>query len=280
MALYLERQERRAREMPAEPPLRKVAKILIACASASVFFTLLALGLSLYGIIDTALARSFMATAWLVAVVGVCVSDYLCYRSRRHVITTTLLLGVVGGGSLIWLDGYAARKKTKMDARAQPPLLRAPGPQIPIIKRPSPREMDSTRTGPCSNIQIRAKNQESINCTPPPLRLHWTTSPLAASDKFQYRQAVIVTGNVALKPVSLIVVCNHEIKEVAPIGYMIRPDFGVTQQSNKIGLVYYENPPLTPGVSLTIMISAANPFSVLDVRRAVIKPNTNAADPQ
>jgi hypothetical protein len=280
MALYLERQERRAREMPAEPPLRKVAKILITCASASVFFTLLALGLSLYGIIDTALARSFMATAWLVAVVGVCVSDYLCYRSRTHVIATMLLVAVVGGSSLIWLDGYAARKKTKMDARAQPPLLRAPGPQIPIIKTPSPREMDSTTTGPCSNMQIRVKNHASINCTPPPLKLHWTTRLLAASDNFQYRQAVIVTGDVALKPVSLIIVCNQEIKEVSPVGYMIRPDFGVTQQSNKIGLVYYENPPLAPGVSLTIMISAANPFSVLDVRRAVIKPNTNAADPQ
>jgi hypothetical protein len=280
MALHFQRQEWRTPEMPAKIPLRKVAKILITCASVSLFFALLAQGLSLYGIIDMALARSFMATAWLIAVVGVRVSEYVCYRSRKHVIATTLLVAVVGGGSLIWLDGYAARRKTKMDARAQPPLLRAPGPQIPIVKTPSPREMDSTMTGPCSNIQIRAKNQASINCTPPPLKLHWTTSPLAASDSFQYRQAVIVTGNVALKPVSLIVVCNQEIKEVSPIGYMIRPDFGVSQQSNKIGLVYYENPPLAPGVGLTIMISAANPFSVLDVRRAVIKPRKNAADPQ
>jgi hypothetical protein len=280
MALYFEGQQWRTPEMPAKISFGKVAKILITCASLVLLFTLLAQGLSLYGIIDMALARFFMATAWLVAVMGVWVSGYLSCRSRKHVIATVLLVAVVGGSSLIWLDGYAARKKTKMDARAQPPLLRAPGPQIPIIETPSPREMDGTTTGPCSNIQIRAKNHASINCTPPPLKLHWTTRLLAASDNFQYRQAVIVTGNVTLKPVSLIIVCNQEIKEVSPVGYMIRPDFGVTQQSNKIGLVYYENPPLTPGVSLTIMISAANPFSVLDVRRAVIKPNTNAADPQ
>lgn len=274
MALYSERQERRTLKMPAKNPFRKVAKILIPCASVSLFLTLLARGLCLYGIIDMALARSFMATAWLVAVVGGCVSDYLCYRSREHVIATTLLAAVVGGGGLIWLDGYAARKKTKIDARVQQPLLRASGPQIRLIKTPF------TTTGPCSNIQIRAKNQASNNCTPPLLKLHWTTSPLAASDNFQYRQAVTVTGNVALKPVSLIVVCNQEIKEVSPIGYMIRPDFGVTRQSNKIGLVYYENPPLAAGVRLTIMISAAYPFSVLDVRRAVIKPRKNAAVPQ
>jgi hypothetical protein len=266
--------------MPAKISFSKAAKILITCASVSLLFTLLARGLSLYGIIDMVLARSFLATAWFVAVVGAYVSDYLRYRSRKRAIATMLLVSVVGGSSLIWLDGYAARKKTKMDARAQPPLLRTPGPQIPIIKTPSPREMDVTTTGPCSNIQMRVKNQASISCTPPPLKLHWTTSLLAASDNFQYRKAVIVTGNVALKPVSLIIVCNQEIKEVSPVGYMVRPDFGVTQQNNKIGLVYYENPPLAAGVSLTIMISAANPFSVLDVRRAVIKPHKNAADPQ
>ena len=59
---------------------------------------------------------------------------------------------------------------------------------------------------------------------------------------------------------------------------MFKPDFAVTQQSNKIGYVYYESPALPPGVDLAITVSSTNPFSVLDVRQAIIEPRTNVAD--
>ena len=128
-----------------------------------------------------------------------------------------------------------------------------------------------------SNGQQGGITAGTINLGPPPLKLDWTAKPLT-SDKFQYAQQVTVTANVAFQPVSLVIECDQEIKDVAPSGIMFRPDFGITQQSNKIGYVYYESPSLAPGVKLSIGVFRTNPFSILDVRPAAITPRKNMAD--
>jgi len=118
----------------------------------------------------------------------------------------------------------------------------------------------------------------TINVDTPPLKLEWTVSPFEPNEQFKYRQSVTVKGNVAFNPVSFVVVCDQEIKDVSVGGLMIRSDFGITAQSNKIGYVYYENPPLPPGVALRVIVSSTNPFSVLRVEPAQIQPRRNAAD--
>jgi len=128
-----------------------------------------------------------------------------------------------------------------------------------------------------SNGQQGGITAGTINVGAPPLKLEWTVKPLA-SDRFQHAQQVTVTANVAFQPVSLVIECDQEIEDVEPSGIMFRPDAGITQQSNKIGYVYYESPPLAPGVKLTIGVFSKSPFSILDVRPAAITPRKNVAD--
>jgi len=137
----------------------------------------------------------------------------------------------------------------------------------------------SITTGPCSIVQNGGTgNTAASTCTPPPLKLAWTSRSLHSDNRFQYRNMVTVTANIAFQPVSLIVICDQEIKDISAAGLMYKPDFAVTQQSNKIGYVYYESPALAPGVDLAITVSSTNPFSVLDVRQEIIKPRKNVAD--
>lgn len=118
----------------------------------------------------------------------------------------------------------------------------------------------------------------TVNVDTPPLKLNWVTAPSAPTEKFAYAQRVTVTPNVAFNPVSFDIICDAEIKEVDPHGQMIRPDFGITAQNNRIGYVYYENPPLPPGAGLTVGVYSTNPFSIVDVKPAVIAPRRNTAD--
>ncbi len=120
-----------------------------------------------------------------------------------------------------------------------------------------------------------------INVDTPPLKLKWTSSPLSEEalpsisegspqKRFKYGQEVIVTPNVAFQPVSLAIICDQGIKEVEAYGAMFRSHFSLAAESNKIGLIYYEAPPLGPGVELTIHAFSDNPFKVVDVRPAKI----------
>ena len=80
-----------------------------------------------------------------------------------------------------------------------------------------------------------------------------------------------VTPNVAFQPVSLAIICDQEIKEVAAYGMTVRPYFNLAADNNKMGLIYYEAPPLGPGVELTIHAFSDNPFKVVDVMPAKIQ---------
>jgi hypothetical protein len=108
------------------------------------------------------------------------------------------------------------------------------------------------------------------NFGPPPLKLTWSVVPGEATAKFPYRQNVTVKTNVDFHPVSVAVICDGEINQIQAYGAMFFPHFGITKESNKIGYIYYENPPLAPGVSLEISVDSMKPFSVVDVRQANI----------
>lgn len=173
--------------------------------------------------------------------------------------------------------GYNERPKR---SAASSPALPAPNVMPATTGNNSP-PVGSVTQGSGSALSV---NQQggitvgTINLESPPLKLEWTANPLQPDEKFQYRETVNVTTNIVFQPVSLIVICDQEIKDITAMGLMYRADFAVTQQDNKIGYVYYESPALVPGVGLTITVSSTNPFSVLGVRQAVIKPRKNAAD--
>ena len=116
--------------------LRKDIKVAIGSPIVALFLTLLSQAMGLYGLIDMGLARMFMGFAWLVAVVGVCVSDYLRDESWKHILAVALLVGVIFGGVLFCLDHFAVVKKAHDDARTTPPPVNAsaPGPSVPIQK--------------------------------------------------------------------------------------------------------------------------------------------------
>jgi hypothetical protein len=139
----------------------------------------------------------------------------------------------------------------------------------------------SVTQGPCSsNQQGGTGNQSNINCVPPPLQLDWSAKPTTnAGNNWDYNQLVTVKANVDFHPVSFVIVCDQEIKDVSPGGVFLgTKDWGVTQQSNKIGFVYYDNPSLAPGVPLIITVSSDKPFSVLEVKPANIQPRKSAWD--
>jgi hypothetical protein len=118
-------------------------------------------------------------------------------------------------------------KKKREHRSAQSSTAPAPTPPPPTSQNCAPGASCAQSNGQQGGITAG-----TINVGPPPLRLDWTTSP-ATNGRFPYAQQVIVTANVAFQPVSLIIVCDQEIKEVSPKGFMIRSDSGVTQQSNQ-----------------------------------------------
>jgi hypothetical protein len=124
-------------------------------------------------------------------------------------------------------------------------------------------------------------SQATLNVDTPPLRLDWKARNIPSSDlpeKFKYGVYVDVAPNIIWQPVSLAIFCDHEIKELAAYGAMNRLSTSLAQESNKVGLVYYESPSLGAGVKLTIGIFSTNQFSVLDVRPAKINQQRNVLD--
>jgi hypothetical protein len=122
VAIYYEGQEWKSPEHVGART-QNIAKIIIGSAALSLFFTLLSPVLSLYGLIDKWLARTFMCFAWLVLVVGVLVSDYLCHKSKKHIVAVTLVVAVIVAVTLFWLDSYANKKRAEQEAanRLPPP---------------------------------------------------------------------------------------------------------------------------------------------------------------
>jgi len=124
----------------------------------------------------------------------------------------------------------------------------------------------------------------TINVTvdTPPLNPTWSAESKSSDNpSLPYRQDVTVTPNVQWQPVSFIVICSDEIKDVNPLGFFMgKKDWGVTQQSNKIGFVYFDNPPLAARTSMLVVVSSDKPFRVIDVKPAQIAPRRNVMDPQ
>jgi hypothetical protein len=126
-------------------PIMRAIKLLMLLVGSAAFTAVMALilaALSIYGIINMGAARVLLFIAWLIGIAGVVGSEIVCSKPWKHYVSIGLIFAVVFGGSLIWLDQWAARTKAEQDARTTvPPLPRgitnppAP-PAIAFVKTP------------------------------------------------------------------------------------------------------------------------------------------------
>jgi hypothetical protein len=123
-------------------------------------------------------------------------------------------------------------------------------------------------SGDCAPINIGGSN--TTNCGPPPLKLSWASSPMEPGNGFKYKQLVTVTTNVMFSPVSIAVICDHPIEGIWPGGGPFTDLQKVINPANpRVGMVYYPNPPLAPGVKLGIAVVSNEPFTVLEVKQLI-----------
>lgn len=116
-----------------------VLSLVAACVFAA---------LTVYGVIDMGLARFLLVLAWLAAVGGTAVSEFLLSTQRtwhRAVIITTV--AVVFGAGFWGLDCWVARKKSAEVKGAHPPVQSAsePSRETPKSKRPQATASDTIR---------------------------------------------------------------------------------------------------------------------------------------
>lgn len=172
----------------------KVVRISLGSAVVSLFLTLVVAALAIYGIINISAARIILVLAGLVSIAGIVTSDYVGDKSRKHVAVVLLISLLVIGGGLFWLDNWATRKRTEMDALTAPskpispsatvaqptPTSKSePTPEQRATQSSKPKSSNSSgannsgsvggniTTGPCSNVQMGGTgNSASTNCGP------------------------------------------------------------------------------------------------------------------
>jgi hypothetical protein len=160
-----------------------------------------------------------------------------------------------------------ATEKPEPKPSPKPRSSKNPVPASPVLPPPP---VTQTCTGSnCIGVNNGSATQSIIVDTPP-LKLAWSVVADQPTGGFPYRQTVTVKTNVDFHPVSLVVMCSEEIKNIQAYGVFNSPRFGITKDSKKVGYIYYENPPLAPGVPLVISVDSASPFSVVDVQAAIL----------
>jgi hypothetical protein len=112
------------------------------------------------------------------------------------------------------------------------------------------------------------------NYGPPPVEIKFNTRPILSTDpQFEIEAEVTISVNAPYSPVSLAFICDSEIKKVrADFGRfspgMVNVSFSVDASNNKVGLVLFDVPPVTPERPLYVHIWASSPFRVTDVEQA------------
>ncbi len=162
--------------------------------------TFFAAALTVYGVIDTNLARILLVLGGLVLVGGIVTSDYLRDKSPKHIGAVAIIAISVIGGSLFGLDRWAVSKKLQQEARAAPSLASQPQsspsapspvtspttmqakPKPPRKHKPPPAPqitangkdsgaVGTLNQGPGSIAQIGGQNNTAIiGSVPPPAR--------------------------------------------------------------------------------------------------------------
>jgi hypothetical protein len=206
----------------------------------------------------------------------------------KSFVAVCAIFGAFTFGGVAFLLVAAAKKASTppptspiaVESKPVPPPVEPPIQQKASIHKVTKKIERSIIQNAPQGINIGGDNNGTaiVNNGPPPLELKWTSEDAPATVEYPYAKTVVVRSNQIFSPVSLIVICSAEIKLVSPGGFMTRPDFGVTQQSNRIGYVYYESPPLAPGVPLSIGIAGQVPFKIEDVKPANIQPRKNVLD--
>jgi len=96
--------------------------------------------------------------------------------------------------------------------------------------------------------------------------LTWSQESKPSQDaNHPYYKELHVTPNVEWHPVSIAVFCSGEIKVIAPYGVLLGADAFVTDQSNKIGYVFVQDPAVAPSETFVVGIFSDKPIDVLSV---------------
>lgn len=266
--------------MASHPSISKSVEKLLGSAIVALVLGFIGQGLSLYGAVTVPVARWFMVSAWVVAVVGVYVSLQTSLWKR---ITVVVLVALVLGAALWRADGYLSAKRAELDAAPRhvpPPIVTtAPPPKVPIRKtpRPAPQKQErikvgSITQGPGSITQIGGTNNSAtIYNGPPPVQLRWSVKdqPFVNST---YRKIVTLTSNVYYSPVFVEIDCDAEIKEISPLTVASALDLGFAYGDKKRPVLKMGSPAITPDVPLEISVDSDSPFNVLGVKRIPTAP--------
>src|SRR6266852_2324393 len=175
--------------------MRKAVDVILAvlgCAISSLVVGLVLAGLGASGVVTMQITQALFWLAFGISVVAAPLATWLIYPSLKHVVGAFVVIAVIVGGGLWWLDKWLTLKKAEQDALNHPPppiLTSAPRPSVPMAKTPKPKPMPvpqvtieqhgqgnggvggSITTAPCSNVQVGGVgNQATVNCAPPS---HW-----------------------------------------------------------------------------------------------------------
>lgn len=110
-----------------------VAGILASAALALVCAFVFA-SLTVYGVIDTGLARILLAIAWVIGVAGTAISDFVWEKGKKYRVVAPLVVAFVLGASFSRLDAFVLVTKSeqaKTELEKQKPIASSPTP-VPL----------------------------------------------------------------------------------------------------------------------------------------------------
>jgi hypothetical protein len=151
---------------------RKVVKVFIGSEALALVITLVSQALSLYGVISISLARLFLGLAWIVAVLGVLVSDYLYEKSWEHIAAVTIVCGLVLASVFIGLDTYAVGKKASQEVVGQPST------QVRTQPQPQPQQLSPQPSIKQEGPKTEPRNPAKKTSSPPSLNTSGNKSPI------------------------------------------------------------------------------------------------------
>jgi hypothetical protein len=253
--------------------------VALACASAAMALTLSLIGKSpptvgviviciagflVYPIIHFIPSRKFQIPALVLMIVSVSMFGWREWPRRAEV--THNLPGSGQPSTVAHENPPSVTQEPKPTSNPKPASnsrrAKTRPPENPV---PPPPVTQACSGSNCIGNNYGSATQAIIVATPP-LKLTWSAIRDEPAGDFPYRQTVTVKATAEFHPVSLAVICDEEIKKIQAYGVFNYSRFGIAKESNKIGYIYYENPPLAPGVPLVISVDSTKPFSVVDVK--------------
>lgn len=220
---------------------RKDIGAIIGGGIFGLFVALLISAFQIAGVIDMGLAHTLIFLAWILAVVGIAISEQLLRASRQRKIIVVTLSALILGFILLLIDFWMVNKKAELDKKAEQ--------EKQVAQTQQPLQPVQTPDFPVEKFSF------AVESIPSP------------HEEYPFGLLLTIQSTTKIEPVHFQVICSGKIgKATAGIGFGAYFNTS-THTKDNIHEFRWESPALTPQKPVQVRIFSAQKIQVLKVIR-------------